>query len=315
MPYYIQLCIKNMSQMNKSTTILLLIGLAYSTISFNIKAQEININDSLDYIVQKQMAENILFKKNQLKIEEEEILKIADALPAFGVYKDTYFTSGIPLNEKVDRNTADAMFQISIRHRLTKSILPFNSFLYFTYTQKSFWDIYAESAPFKDLNYNPSIGVGRYIIHNHKLIGTTFIQVEHESNGKSGDDSRSWNMISFSGKYFYNLQVMFGAKVWIPFIDGEENRDLLDYRGIGYFTMDYITKDKKWWLSAELNPRKDFANLNTTLTAGFKVSANANQYIYARFYNGTSESLLEYNRYDINIRIGFCIKPDFKSLF
>lgn len=240
---------------------------------------------------------------------------MADTLPAFGVYKDTYFVSGIPLNKTIDGSTADAMIQISIRHRLTKSLLPFNSFLYLTYTQKAFWDIYADSSPFRDLNYNPGVGIGRYIIRDNTLKGTAFIQIEHESNGKSGDESRSWNMLSFSGKYFYNLEVMFGAKIWIPFVDGEENRDLLDYRGICYFTMDYITKDRKWWLSAELNPRKNFGNLNTTLTAGYKMSANANQYIYARFYNGTGESLLDYNIYDINVRVGFCIKPDFRSLF
>lgn len=301
--------------MNRNKTIVILSVSTYLLICMNIQAQVANISDSIDYILQKQMAENIPYKKNQLKIEEKEILKMADALPAFGVYKDTYFTSGIPLNQIINRNTADAMFQISIRHRLTKSLLPFNSFLYLTYTQKSFWDIYADSAPFRDLNYNPSIGLGRYIIRNNTLMGTAFIQVEHESNGKSGEESRSWNMLSFSGKYFYNLQIMFGAKIWIPFIDGDENSDLLDYRGICSFTMDYVTKYKKWWLSAELNPRKDFGNINTTLTAGFKISTNTNQYIYARFYNGASESLLDYNRYDINIRIGFCIKPDFRSLF
>lgn len=288
---------------------------AYLAICPNIEAQGAIINDSIDYILQEQMLKNIPHRKNQLKIDEKKILKMADALPAFGVYKDTYFVSGIPLNKTIDGSTADAMIQISIRHRLTKSLLPFNSFLYLTYTQKAFWDIYTDSSPFRDLNYNPGVGIGRYIIRDNTLMGTAFIQIEHESNGKSGDESRSWNMLSFSGKYFYNLEVMFGAKIWIPFVDGEENRDLLDYRGICYFTMDYITKDRKWWLSAELNPRKNFGNLNTTLTAGYKMSVNANQYIYARFYNGTGESLLDYNIYDINVRVGFCIKPDFRSLF
>lgn len=193
--------------------------------------------------------------------------------------------------------------------------MPFNSFLYLTYTQKSFWDIYTESAPFRDINYNPSIGIGRYIIRNNTLLGTAFLQMEHESNGKSGKESRSWNMLSLSGKYFYNLQIIIGAKVWIPFIDGNENRDLLDYRGICYFTMDYITKDKRWWFSTELNPRKRIGNINTTVSMGFKISKNDNQYIYARFYNGIGDSLLDYSRYDINIRLGFCIKPDFRSLF
>lgn len=301
--------------MKRNPIIIILFALINLAACQNIQSQGVNVSDSIEHIMQIQMVGNIPYKKNQPKVKEQDVLTMADALPAFALYKDTYFTTGIPLNQTINRNTADAMFQISIRHRLTKSRLPFNSFLYMTYTQKSFWNIYADSAPFRDNNYNPSIGIGRYIIRNNTLIGTAFLQIEHESNGKSEKDSRSWNMISFSGKYFYNLQFVVGGKIWIPLVDGDENSDLIDYRGICSFTMDYITKDRRWWLSTELNPRKGSGNINTIVTGAFKISKNDNQYLYARFYNGTGDSLLDYNRYDINIRIGFCIKPVFGSLF
>ena len=281
----------------------------------NVYSQDISLKDSINNIVEERLRKTTFHKQDQLEIEEESILKLADELPAFGVYKDTYFTTGVPLNKKIDRNTADVMFQISIRHRLTKSRLPFNTFLYLTYTQKSFWDVYAESAPFRDNNYNPGIGLGKYIIHNNTLKGGAFLQIEHESNGRNGKESRSWNMISLSSKYYYNLQLAFGFKVWIPIVDGEENGDLLDYRGIGTLSVNYITKNKKWWFEAEINPRKGFGNANTIVTASFLVSENANQYIYARFYNGKGESLLDYDKYNMNIRVGFCIKPDFGSIF
>ena len=278
-------------------------------------AQDTTGNDSIDNVIRFHLEKTPFYKNSQIEVDEEEVLKIIDALPAFGVFKDTYFTTGIPLNQTINRNTADALFQISIRHRLTKSRLPFNTFLYLTYTQKSFWDIYADSAPFRDSNYNPAIGLGKYIIHDNKFKGTAFLEIEHESNGRDGEESRSWNMISLSAKYFFNLQLSFGVKVWIPIVDGDHNKDLIDYRGIGTLSVNYITKDAKWWLSAELNPRKGWGNMNTVATAGFKVSRNANQYIYARFYNGRGDSLLDYNRYDMNIRVGFCIKPDFGSIF
>jgi len=280
-----------------------------------VKSQTISVNDSIENYIQARMQENPFFKRNEITVNEEDVMELSDALPAFGVYKDTYFTTGIPLNESINRNTADVMFQISIRQRLTKSRLPFNTFLFLTYTQKSFWDIYADSAPFRDNNYNPAIGLGKYIIHNNKFKGTVFLQIEHESNGKDGDDSRSWNMISLSTKYFYNPQLVFGAKVWIPIVDGENNKDLVDYRGIGYLTADYKTKGQRWWFSAELNPRKGLGNINTIITAGFKVSKNSNQYLFARFFNGKGESLIDYNKYDLNVRFGFCIKPDFGSIF
>ncbi|SHE84454.1 phospholipase A1 [Dysgonomonas macrotermitis] len=278
-------------------------------------SQEMAFKDSIEHIIEERLRTTVFYKHDQIEVDEESVLKLADALPAFGVFKDTYFSTGIPLNESVNKNTADVLFQISIRQRLTKSRLPFNSFLYLTYTQKSFWNLYAESAPFRDNNYNPSLGIGKYIIRNNILKGAVFLQAEHESNGKSDTESRSWNMISFSAKYYYNLQLSLGYKVWIPFVDGEGNGDLIDYRGIATFTANYITKNRKWWFEGELNPRKGIGNINTTVTASFKVSDSANQYLYARFYNGTGESLIDYNKYSINLRIGFCIKPDFGSIF
>ncbi len=93
--------------------------------------------------------------RQELAMSEEEIISYMDGLPPFSIYKDNYFITGIPLNRGIDGETADAKFHISFRHRLTRSRLPFDSFLYLTYTQKSFWDIYQQSSPFRDSNYNP----------------------------------------------------------------------------------------------------------------------------------------------------------------
>ncbi len=80
-------------------------------------------------------------EKNQIEITDDEIRDKIDSLPAFGIYKENYFITGIPLNTTINKTTADVKFQVGIRHRLTNSELPFNTFLYFTYTQKSFWQI------------------------------------------------------------------------------------------------------------------------------------------------------------------------------
>lgn len=303
----------NHLKMKVKTGILLVI---FIQLALQIHAQTvIGVNDSIAELVRKQIDETPFFRSSQIKVEEESALKLVDALPAFGVFQDTYFTTGIPLNGSINRNTADAKFQISIRQRLTRSRLPFNTFLFVTYTQKSFWDIYAESSPFRDTNYNPGLGLGKYIIRDNVFKGTAFLQIEHESNGRDSLDSRSWNMLSFSTKYYYNPRLSFGFKFWIPIVDGENNGDLLDYRGFFKISMNYITAGAKWWLSAELNPRKGFGNINTSFTAGLKISRKSNQYLYAQFYNGTGDSLLDYNKYAMNIRIGFCIKPDFGSIF
>ncbi len=135
------------------------------------------------------------------------------------------------MNKEITSKSADASFQVSIRQRLTKSILPFKSFLYLTYSQKSFWDIYAESSPFKDTNYNPGLGLGKYLFYKNKLVGAAFVQVKHESNGREGEESRSWNYLSLSMKYYFNARFNLAGEFWVPWVDGSNNKDLLDYRG------------------------------------------------------------------------------------
>ena len=169
------------------------------------------------------------YRDRGINVDERAIIKLMHRMHSFGIYKDTYFVTGVPLNQQITRNTADAVFQLSIRQRLTKSILPFNSFLYLTYTQKSFWDIYRESSPFRDNNYNPGIGIGKYIIEKNRLRGGLLVAFEHESNGREDKESRSWNYISINGKYFINMLLSIGFKVWIPYVDGGENKDLLEY--------------------------------------------------------------------------------------
>lgn len=289
-----------------------------SIFSLSAVAQEDIIlmdNDTIRRQYNAAMEDSRIFRPRHLNISEDETIKLADRLPSFAVYRDTYFVTGIPLNEKITNESADATFQVSIRQRLTKSVLPFKTFLYLTYTQKSFWDIYSESSPFRDTNYNPGLGLGKYIIHDKKLVGAAFAQIKHESNGRDGDDSRSWNYLSLSMKYYFNARFNLSGEFWIPYVDGENNHDLLDYRGLGYISINYVSYKHKWWLSADINPRKGFGNINTVLTASFRISEKANQYIFARMYNGYGESLIDYNKYTMNIRVGICIKPDFYSIF
>lgn len=268
--------------------------------------------DSLRKVIKEEFR-TASYRDRGINVDEREIIKLMDRMPSFGIYKDTYFVTGVPLNQQITRNTADAVFQLSIRQRLTKSILPFNSFLYLTYTQKSFWDIYRESSPFRDNNYNPGIGIGKYIIEKNQLRGGLLVAFEHESNGREDKESRSWNYISINGKYFINMLLSIGFKVWIPYVDGGENKDLLEYRGLGTISFNAITGNRKWWITTELTPRKGWGNINTIVSIGYKPSEKLNQSFFLRFSDGVGESLLNYNKYSTNLRFGICIKPDFYS--
>lgn len=152
----------------------------------------------------------LLFGKIPLQAQREKGEKllrdsVADDLgtiPAFTIYKDNYIITGTNFSGgKIDKYNSDAKFQISLRHRLYKSMLPWKVYLFFTYTQRSFWDIYRKSAPFTETNYNPTLGLGHNFIKNKWIAGRVFLQFEHESNGRDSIWSRSWNKISLMGLY------------------------------------------------------------------------------------------------------------------
>ena len=73
-----------------------------------------------------------------------------DLGPFFGLYKDNYFTVGTTLGKKPTATNSDVKFQISLAIRLTNATLPWNTFLYIMYTQKTFWNVFERSMPFHD---------------------------------------------------------------------------------------------------------------------------------------------------------------------
>lgn len=262
--------------------------------------------------------ERLLQERGSLEILEEDVRRRLDSTHSFGILKDNYIITGNRLNKRVSANNADVKYQISFRQRITNSYLPFNTFIFVSYTQKSFWNIYEESAPFRDTNFNPGIGFGRYLISDdNRYIGSLFLQLEHESNGKDSIASRSWDFISASGKYYFNDRLFFRAKVWFPLVPlmGAENKDLITYKGFGDFSFDYRTSDERWWIAAKLTPRPRFSTFNTTLSVAYRVSEKFNQYFFLELFDGRGDSLLDYKHYDLKLRVGICIKPDFFSVF
>ena len=252
----------------------------------------------------------------QHKINVDSIVEDFDNRPAFGIYKDTYFVGGTALNHEPTEYNSNVKFQISFRHRLTKSILPFHSHLFLAYSQKAIWNVFEESLPFHDLNFNPGIGVQNLVMHNGKLVGNATIMLEHESNGRDGEASRSWNKVTFGYAAVIDPLLEVYAKTWIPIIDGQQNKDILKYCGIFQTGTQYISDNKRWVADVTFVKRKGWNfNFNTILNVGFRLGERRNQYLMLHFYDGYGENLLDYNKYHCNVRLGLLIRPNFFSDF
>ena len=256
----------------------------------------------------------IYYDSNHARFNSDSIRREFDNGPYFTLFKDNYFTAGIPIGQKISSTNSDVKFQVSISQRLTKSTLPFNTYLFLAYSQKCFWNVFQESLPMRDLNFNPGIGLSKLLIVKGKLIGKLTLMIEHESNGRDGDESRSWNRISYGGNVFLTPNLMIHAKAWIPIVDGENNKDLLDYAGLFQSGLQVTSDNKRWGFAITMVKRKGWRlSYNTIVEANYRLFKNENQYFFIQYYNGYAENLLDYNKYHSRLRAGLVIKPNFFS--
>ena len=262
------------------------------------------------------MAQITNISRDKREFDADSVVEVFDSQPFFGPYKDTYYTVGLPLNEKPNEYNSDVKFQISFRQRLTKSILPYHSHLFLSYSQKAMWNVFEESLPFHDLNFNPGIGLQKLIVSKGRLVGTATLMLEHESNGRDGEASRSWNKISFSGAALIDPQLMVHAKTWIPIIDGQNNKDILKYSGIFQAGAQFLSTGKRWVADVTFVKRKGWnLNCNTIINVGYRIRERDNQFLMLHFYDGYGENMLDYNKYHCRLRIGLLIRPPFFSEF
>ncbi len=257
----------------------------------------------------------LLFVNNLLSqtLTEEKIKdSIINKTPSFSIYKDNYFITGIPTNSTPTKYNSDVKYQISFKQLLFKKTFSKNSYLFLTYTQKAFWDIYRESSPFKEMNFNPGLGIGKPIISDNHLKGFLIFMIEHESNGRDSIHSRSWNNISLNyiTKIGSNTEV--SIKGWIPFLYKKNNPDLIEYIGLSEvkFTHQIIPKR----LLFDVTLRKGFswdwkgAIQTQILYNPFKKS---NQYLVLEWFNGYAESLENYSDHVSMIRFGIIIESSY----
>lgn len=249
-------------------------------------------------------------KEYSVQIDADSVRREFDKGPYFTLYKDNYFIFGPSIGPKATKENTNVKFQISVRQKLTKSTLPGGTYLYLCYTQKVFWNILEKSLPMTDLNFNPGIGLAKPVFKNGKYIGKFILQLEHESNGRGSIESRSWNRLSLGGDVLITNNFLVHAKVWIPYVDGEHNKDLLKYVGIMQAGVELTSNDRRWKGSLLLTKRKTWRlDFNTVAEISWQFSRNADWNLFVQYYNGYGEGLLDYNKFSSHLRAGVVIRP------
>lgn len=249
-------------------------------------------------------------RDHSLPIDADSVRREFDKGPYFTLYKDNYFIFGPSIGPKATKENTNVKFQISVRQKLTKSTLPLGSYLYLCYTQKVFWNVLEKSFPMTDLNFNPGIGLAKPIFKNGKYLGKIILQLEHESNGRDSIQSRSWNRLSLGADALMSNNLLVHAKVWVPFVDGENNKDLLKYVGIFQVGAELSSNDRRWKWSLVFAKRKTWKlDFNTIAEISWQFSRKADWNLFAQYYNGYGEGLLDYNRFSSHLRASIVIRP------
>lgn len=266
------------------------------------------------YIIPLGVMSQIVTYPKETSLDSDSLRKEFDSRPYFGLYKDNYFIFGPSLNKRPDKTNTNVKFQISIQQRLTNRKFPFGAYLYLFYTQKVQWDVLEKSLPMADLSFNPGIGIAKPLFANNRFIGKICFQLEHESNGRDSISSRSWNKISLGANILVPKNLMVYSKLWYPIVDGEHNKDILRYCGIYQFGVQVKSLNGRWRLGTSFVKLQGLnLNHNIVFDVQYFFSKNADWALYSQLYSGYGESLLEYNVYKCQLRVGIVISPKFFS--
>jgi outer membrane phospholipase A len=214
-----------------------------------------------------------------------------------------------------------AKFQFSFKYRLLLPDDPRSRALldnlYFGYTQTSIWDLSADSAPFRDTSYQPQLF---YYLQDTGWKSPLFTRMGvaagfgHESNGKSGDESRAINIAFVRPTWEFgdiNSNHLTLSPKFYYYITKQGNEDIADYRGYVDFLVKYGSPDG-WQLATTLRKgtKAWYGSVDAQLTYPLAklISSAWGGYLFVGYFNGYGEDILDYNqRHHWIARIGYSI--------
>lgn len=219
---------------------------------------------------------------------------------SFGLHLPNYILAG----------KDDLKLQFSFKYKILR-----NSNFYFGYTQKMFWEIYKDSKPFKDTNYNPEFFYRFPIKGSH--YGSVDVGYLHSSNGKAGIESRSfdrfyarWSSFLYQGKFKF----LSSLRLYYVLNEDPTNKDISNYVGFWdwtFYLMNLLASDSGESFDLGVNVFAgdrgydfDRGGLEASIRYTFRPMA-FNPDIMLQYYRGYLEDQLNYDQKTERIRLGF----------
>jgi phospholipase A1 len=235
----------------------------------------------------------------------------------FNAHESTYFIYG--------PDAPAAKFQFSFKYRILgekgelRDKVPALRGLFIGFTQRSLWDIEAESSPFYDTSYMPEImlesqsvvdpgGSGGFQILGYQ------VGARHESNGQDGLASRSLNILYFRPAFAFgrldgwNLLIL--PRVFAYVTDLDNNPDIKEYRGNAELTAIFGRNDRfALSMTGRLGSggHKGSFQADLTIPVRFDKLLDFATYVLVQYWDGYGESLRGYNERSRTVRAGISL--------
>ncbi|MCK2183618.1 phospholipase A [Halomonas getboli] len=210
----------------------------------------------------------------------------------------------------------EVKFQFSAKFKLAEDLVFNRGDLYFAYTQRSWWQAYNSdaSSPFRETNYEPEVFVD--FDNDWTLAGWTNIDnrlsLNHQSNGRSGDLSRSWNRLILTSTFINDDWAISMSPYWrLPETEGQDdNPDIHKYMGYADVTVARkLFDDQEASLLWRGNP--DSGHMGAQLDYSWPLFGKIRGHV--QFYQGYGESLIDYDRSTQRLSLGFSLNPLFST--
>ena len=235
-------------------------------------------------------------------------------------YKPLYFLTVYDSTlRKHDRSFLDAEVQFQLSFKIPILSIPYaNGKLAFGYTQVSYWQFFNidNSAPFRDSNYAPEFMAS--FKHEPAALGLDSVRTTlgalHESNGRSGPESRSWNRLYAECRLDWGRFTL-GAKPWYRIPEsakqsptdakGDDNPDITRYLGYGELAAQY-RGDTFTIMATGRNNLRGSPNYGA-VQLDIAIPTKNDFQFYIQVFDGYGDSLIDYNRYTSRIGAGVII--------
>jgi phospholipase A1 len=196
-------------------------------------------------------------------------------------------------------SNSEVKFQVSFRFPVSPAFLNKSAVFLVGYTGTAWWQAYnrEESSPFREYNHEPEFmfalqGSGlQFLGITHRA---TILSFNHQSNGKTGAGSRSWNRLVGEALFERGSDFWVSARAWYRIPEGsnrDDNPDITDYLGNAEFKVG----GKSSWGDLTLTGRNWGRKPFTQLEWSNPIPGLGNLRWYAQLSTGCGESLIEYN--------------------